>query len=339
MTKSSTDLPSVKTSLIEVTDKLSNPPCRIFFKNEYLQPSGSFKLRGIGYMLEQKIKEAKKLNKSKVIVFSSSGGNAGLAAAYAAKYYNVECTVVLPTVSTQLTINKLNELGANVIVHGDHWGEADEYLREIVMKSIDEKNDYPVYCHPFDDDLIWKGHSKIVTEIIEENQLPNLDNVKGIVCSAGGGGMYNGLVEGLKSLKENDIPILVMETLQAPTFHETIEQNKLITLKSLKTLASSLGSPYLSSKAFENYKSHPTYLGLIDDLDALKGTIDLYDKFDILTEPACGASISTVFDKKDLLIKNFKNLKKDDIIIIIVCGGSSANEGTLDFYRKLIKDQ
>ncbi|KAI5952616.1 hypothetical protein KGF54_003483 [Candida jiufengensis] len=336
MTTATTNLPSVKTTLVEVTDKLSNPPCRIFFKNEYLQPSGSFKLRGIGYMLQKKIEEAKKLGKSKVIVFSSSGGNAGLAAAYAAKYYNVECTVVLPKTSTDIVIEKLKKLGANVIVHGDHWGEADKYLTEVVMKSINE-DELPVYCHPFEHELIWKGHSKIIDEIIEEGQLPNLNNVKGIVCSAGGGGLYNGIVEGLKNQKQ-DIPVLVIETEQAPTFHETVKQDKSITLSSIKTLASSLGSPYLSPKAFENYKNHPTKLGLIDDLDALKGSIDLYDKFGIITEPACGASVSTIFDKQELLIENFKNLQKDDIIIIIVCGGSSANEETLEFYRKLIKD-
>lgn len=105
------NLPSVKTSFVEATNQLNNPPCRIFFKNELEQPSGSFKLRGIGNLVATRIQEAEELGKNKIIVFSSSGGNAGLAAAYAAKYYKVECTVVLPEVTKPEVVDKLRGLG------------------------------------------------------------------------------------------------------------------------------------------------------------------------------------------------------------------------------------
>ncbi|KAI5957435.1 hypothetical protein CANMA_004439 [Candida margitis] len=325
------NLPSVKTSFIEVTDQLTEPPCRIFFKNELEQPSGSFKLRGIGYQVATKIQEAKDLGKDKVIVFSSSGGNAGLAAAYAARHYNVECTVVLPQATKPEVLDKLHGLGANAILHGVHWGEADAYLREVVIKSIKD-GEYGIYCHPFDEPVVWRGHSQIVNEILEENQLPSFDNVKGIVCSVGGGGLYNGIVEGARPYK---IPVLAMETAQAPTFNETVKANKLIHLETVKTIASSLGAPYLSAKSFENYKSHPTYLGLVDDLDAVQGTLDLYDTFNYLVEPACGASVATVFRKKELL-RQFGDLTSDDIVIIIVCGGSGINEEIIKSYRQLV---
>ncbi|CAD1811326.1 Pyridoxal-phosphate dependent enzyme family protein [Candida parapsilosis] len=325
------NLPSVKTSFVEATNQLNNPPCRIFFKNELEQPSGSFKLRGIGNLVATRIQEAEELGKNKIIVFSSSGGNAGLAAAYAAKYYKVECTVVLPEVTKPEVVDKLKGLGANAILHGAHWGEADTYLREVVIKRIKD-DEYAVYCHPFDDPVVWKGHAQIVNEILEEQQLPNFDKVKGIVCSVGGGGLYNGIVEGARSY---GIPVLAMETAQAPTFHETVEADKITHLKTVKTIASSLGSPYLSAKSFENYKSHPTHLGLIDDLDAVQGSIDLFEKFNYLVEPACGASVATVF-KKQALLQKFGDLKPDDIIIIVVCGGAGVNEKIIERYRKLV---
>ncbi|CCG23639.1 Cha1 protein [Candida orthopsilosis Co 90-125] len=328
------NLPSVKTSFVEATNQLDNPPCRIFFKNELEQPSGSFKLRGIGYLVATRIQEAKELGKNKIIVFSSSGGNAGLAAAFAARYYDVKCTVVLPEATKRGVVEKLGGLGAKTILHGAHWGEADAYLRDVVIKSIKD-DEYAVYCHPFDDPVVWKGHSQIINEILEEQQLLNFDKVKGVVCSVGGGGLYNGIVEGVRPY---GIPVLAMETAQAPTFNETIKADKIIHLKTVKTIASSLGSPYLAANSFENYKTHPTYLGLVDDLDAVQGTIDLYDRFNYIVEPACGASVATVFRKKDLLLK-FGNLKPDDIVIIIVCGGAGINEEIMESYRELTSSQ
>ncbi|KAI5949232.1 CHA1 [Candida theae] len=324
-------LPSIKTSFVEVTSKLDNPPCRIFFKNELEQPSGSFKLRGIGYLVATKVQEARELGKQKIVVFSSSGGNAGLAAAYAARFYEAECTVVLPKATKPGVVDKLSALGARTVLHGAHWGEADAHLREVVIKSVRD-DEYPVYCHPFDDRVIWEGHAEIINEIVKEQQLPNFEKVKGIVCSVGGGGLYNGVVE---AVRPYSVPVLAMETAQAPTFHEAVKANKVVHLETVNTIASSLGSPYLSCRSFENYKSHPTHLGLIDDLDAVQGAIDLFDKFDYMVEPACGASVATVFRKRDLL-KKFGDLKPDDIVIIIVCGGAGINEDIIESYRELI---
>ncbi|CAL1198829.1 unnamed protein product [Candida parapsilosis] len=69
-----------------------------------------FQATGIGNLVATRIQEAEELGK-KIIVFSSSGGNAGLAAAYAAKYYKVECTVVLPEVTKPEVVDKLKGLG------------------------------------------------------------------------------------------------------------------------------------------------------------------------------------------------------------------------------------
>lgn len=326
--------PSITTTFVEVTDKLpTKPPCRVFFKNEYEQPSGSFKLRGMGHLVGQSIDVARKLGKSNVAVFSSSGGNAGLAAAYASQFFGVSCTVVLPESSKPTVIEKLKSLGADVIIHGKHWGEADNYLTDFVIKNLD-KTVYPVYCHPFDDPLLWEGHSKIITEIIDQKQLPNFDKVKGVICSVGGGGLYNGIVEGLENHK--DIPVLAIETKQAATFHEAVKEGKVVHLQKVQTLATSLASPYLSSKALANYIERPTVLAEIDDLDAVKGVVDVYDHFGYMVEPACGASVASVMHRQDLLNK-FGTLSPDDIIIVVICGGSAINKYIIDEYRSLLE--
>lgn len=329
--------PSIKTSLIEITDKLPNKsPCRVFIKSEYEQPSGSFKLRGMGHLMAKSIERAHELNKTNVETFASSGGNAGLAAAYASRHYNLPCTVVLPTTANSGVIKQLEEMGAKVQVHGSHWGEADSYLRKTVMKSVDASV-YPLYCPPFDDPLLWEGHGTMIDEIINENQLSaeECGKIKGVVCSVGGGGLYNGIVTGLQRNSQfKDVPILAVETFQTPTFSEALKAGKVVTLGTIKTLVTCLASPFISAQSLANYNIHETHVQMIDDLDAVKGSIDLYDHFGILVEPACGATISMAFDNSKYL-KCFGDLSEEDIILFVGCGGAAISENLLNEYRKL----
>ena len=95
--------------------------CDVFFKMDCAQPPGSFKLRGIGAT----VKEAVEQGADGVV--SSSGGNAGLATAHAARAFGIACTVVLPTTTPDAVRRKLeDEYGAEVIVEGAVWDEANE---------------------------------------------------------------------------------------------------------------------------------------------------------------------------------------------------------------------
>lgn len=330
--------PSIKTTLTEANEKLPNKSrCRIVFKNEYQQPSGSFKLRGMGHLIAVSIDKARELKMDKIQIFSSSGGNAGLAAAFASHYYNLPCTVVLPVVSKPIVIENLRKLGAEVVVFGNHWGEADAHLRDDIIANL-PPSVYPVYCHPFDNLLLWDGHGKMIDEIVTEKQLSQseLTKVKGIVCSAGGGGLYNGIVTGLqRNPTLSNVPVLVVETAQAPTFSTSVKAGKVIKLDSVNTIATTLASPYISEKSLLNYNSHATRVQVIDDLEAVKGTIDYYDHFGTLVEPACGATMCMAFENLKLL-EYFGDLAEDDIIIFIVCGGSGISTDTIHEYRKLI---
>lgn len=324
--------PSISSTFTEVTKRLGTN-FRVFFKNELEQPSGSFKLRGLGYLIGQSLAKAKVMKKEGVQVFSSSGGNAGLAAAYAAQFYKVPCTVVLPIVSKQVVITKLESLGAKVIVEGRHWGEADAFLRETLILKLPESI-YPVYCHPFDDPIIWDGHAKFIDEVVELFSKEDLSHLKAVICSVGGGGLYNGVVEGLDRNGLKEVPVVAVETIQAPTFTEAVKAGKQVHLETVKTIATSLASPYISEKSLENYYNHKTILKTIDDIDAIQGTIDYYDKFHKLIEPACGAAIATVLKRLDLL--SDLQLKEDDIVVVVVCGGSAVSEEVIQEYRKML---
>ncbi|RCK66650.1 Catabolic L-serine/threonine dehydratase [Candida viswanathii] len=332
--------PYVQTSLTEVTDILPiKPPCRVFFKNELEQPSGSFKLRGIGHLVHKSIENAIANHPTKKIhVFASSGGNAGLAAAYLAYFYKVKCTVVLPVISKPVVQEKLRSYGAEIILFGNTINEADKHLKNL-MNSIDLDSIYPVYCHPFNNPLIWDGHSSLVDEVCSQLGPEELGSLKGMVCSVGGGGLYNGIYQGMKSNKVSG-DILLIETKQAPTLSESIEAGDVITLKSVNSMATSLACSYTTKQTLQYYHDNSVVqskLELIDDIDALRACVAFSKCCKKTVEPACGAALSVAYNKIDLLYKNFGHLQPSDIVVVVACGGSCATDQDLATFEQIIR--
>lgn len=322
--------PQVKTSLIDATEIVSSQypaKCQYFFKLESEQPSGSFKLRGIGHLINSEIKRAKELGFEKIRVFSSSGGNAGFAAAYASRHFGVSCTVVLPKLSKRpFVTQQLESFGAEVIIHGEHWGEANAFMIEYAKRD-ESTGEYPILCHPFDHPLIWEGHGNMVDEIFEQLGPQRAPKLKGIVCSVGGGGLYCGIVNGLQR-NGSKIPVLAVETKPAASFAKAVEANEVVVLKEVKTIATSLGAPYVTPQALKCYREYPTHVEVIEDQDAINGVVDYYKLFDRVTEPACGATLVCASSKAELLDK-FGELEKDDIVVFVVCGGTVYSENDI----------
>lgn len=328
--------PSINTTLVDVTGKYHGP-CRFLFKQELEQPSGSFKLRGMSKLVAFAIENARKEGKLNVHIYTSSGGNAGIAAAFASKYNNVPCTVVLPRTTKQTALDILQSLGANIAIHGAHWGEADTYLKKVVIKET-RPEILAIYCHPFDDVVLWDGHADIVDDLAIQLKQLEVDpvHVKGIVCSCGGGGLYNGIVTGLqRNSSLSKVPVLAVETDQTPAFAESVKAGHVVTLPKVETLATSLGAPYISAKSWELYQDHTTYVKTMDDLDAVQATVDYYDEFGSLVEPACGATLAVANKRQDLL-SVFGDLAPEDVIVFIVCGGSGVSKEALESYRVLL---
>ncbi|RKP31366.1 tryptophan synthase beta subunit-like PLP-dependent enzyme [Metschnikowia bicuspidata] len=333
--------PSVTTSLVDMTDVLQTAnelPCRVLFKNEYEQPSGSFKLRGIGHLVQTSIVQALSAGKTKMHVYASSGGNAGLAAAYAARFYGVGCTVVVPEIAKPFVIRKLREYAALVILHGQSINDADQHARALMDRH--DASVHTIYCHPFDNPLIWQGHAQIMTEVFE--QLPELEHakVKGVVCSVGGGGLYNGLMTGLKS-HGSLADCLLVETLQAPTLTAAAKAGTVVRLGAVKSLATSLACSYVSPETLELFQDqsvNKSHLCTIDDIEAVRATVSYHNQFSRCVEPACGAALSMVYNRLDLLKRAMPHLTKDDIFVVVVCGGLCSDEATMEEYRGMLRE-
>ncbi|KAH0625441.1 hypothetical protein JD844_014958, partial [Phrynosoma platyrhinos] len=192
---------------------------KVYMKMENVQPTGSFKIRGIGYFCHQ-------VNAG--VPFTPllrlfTGGNAGLAATFAARKLGIPITVVVPKSTGEVTVKRLEEQGAEVEVFGQAWDEAN--LRAV---ELTKQAGY-VIIHPFDHPLVWKGHNSIVKELRD-----SLDAKPGaIVLSVGGGGLLAGVVSGLQEVGWLDVPIIAVETRGADSFNAAINAGRLVTLPAI----------------------------------------------------------------------------------------------------------
>jgi L-serine/L-threonine ammonia-lyase len=271
---------------------------RIFLKMDCFQPVGSFKIRGIGALCKQAVEEGK------TQLISSSGGNAGYAAAYSGRQLGVKVTVVVPETTGETARARIAAEDAEVIVHGSVWDEADALARELV-----EKYD-AAYIHPFDNPVVWSGHATMIDEVLQQCPKPDA-----VVVAVGGGGLMAGVVEGLQNNAWQDVHVLAVETEGAASLAASMQAGKLVSIDEITTIAKTLGARRVTPKAFEWTQKHPVQSVVVTDMDAVKACLNFADDLRVVVEPACGAALSLLYD-------NSRYLDNYDSVLMIVCGGA-----------------
>ncbi|PCH67207.1 MAG: serine dehydratase [Bacteroidetes bacterium] len=293
------------------SNNISSPS--VWLKMENLQPTGSFKIRGIGRLCE----DAKVQGITQFV--SSSGGNAGYAAAYAGRKLEVKTKVFVPNSTPEDIMERIRKLGAVVEVAGSVWDETDKVALEYA-KEVDG-----LYISPFDHPLIWEGNGTIIGEIANV-----LDKPDAIVLSVGGGGLMCGVLQGLNNNNWEDVPVIAVETEGTASLSSSIKEKKLVTLNEISGVAMSLGAKTVSQKAFDWTQDHQIIPVVVSDKEAIQACVDFKDKYDYFVEPACGASLS-IIDKQIPQLEKIKN------IVIIVCGGIGADEEKLNSWKKMFE--
>ena len=241
----------IETPLIvsDILSDLVNKDIRL--KLDALQPSGSFKIRGIGFACEYFARrEAKSF-------LSSSGGNAGMAVAYAGKKLGIPVKVIVPETTSARSISLLKKDNAEVIVYGSSWLEANELAQSLFF-------DETAFIHPFDDELLWSGHSTIIDEVRASDFKPDL-----IILSVGGAGLLAGVIKGLLNNKWEDTPIMAVETFGAASLNNSLKKGETVELDKISSLATSLGAKKVSEGAFKLAFTHNVKSVLTSDLDTL----------------------------------------------------------------------
>ncbi|MFK3781597.1 pyridoxal-phosphate dependent enzyme [Agrobacterium sp. NPDC089420] len=288
----------------------------IWLKFDALQPSGSFKIRGIGFACEHHLKCGKKR------FVSSSGGNAGLAVAYAARCLGVPATVVVPTSTSERAKDLLVQEGAKVIVQGNVWSEANEHALTLVSEDA-------AFIHPFDDPLLWKGHSTLIDEVVRDNV-----DFDCVVLSVGGGGLLSGVVEGLRQNGRMDVPVVAVETRGTDSLAQSLIAGENTTLPAITSIASSLGASRVSDHAFRLARSYPVYSHVVSDWDAVNACKRFLNDHRVLVEPACGASLALAYNaQRSRALQDFR------APLIIVCGGVTATADQINRWLEELAPQ
>lgn len=296
----------IETPLVESRPLGRAAGCRVWLKLEPLQPSGSFKLRGIGLACETY--HARGVRR----FVSSSGGNAGLAVAYAGRKLAVPVTVVVPETTSARAMELLRLDGAEVIVHGASWQEANEVALSLV--GADD-----AFIHPFDDPLVWQGHSTLIDEIRSTGLKPDA-----VVLSVGGGGLLCGIAEGLQRSGWNDVSIIAVETEGAASFHAALAAGAPVELDRITSVATSLGARRVCERSVQWSREHPIRSVLVGDRSSLAACERFLADHRILVEPACGASLAVPYERAS-------DMAGYDDVLVIVCGGVTA---TIDQIRR-----
>ncbi|KAK9239090.1 tryptophan synthase beta subunit-like PLP-dependent enzyme [Lipomyces kononenkoae] len=332
--------PYIRTPLVYSRSLSKITGSTVLLKLEVLQPSGSFKSRGVGHLVFQALLESPQGIKPHI--YSSSGGNAGCAAALAAKTYGCPCTVVVPSTVAPHMVRRLSDTyGANVISHGSMWSEADARVRQMVNEH---RGSPAKYCPPFDDPLIWEGNSTMIDEIMEQLTEAGYDKskLKTISCSVGGGGLFCGLVAGLKrhypSSGEQPV-ITAAETYGAESLNASLKAGELVTLPAITSIASSLGADRVASEAFDAAMTYPTMSVVVSDAQAVGSCLKILDEHRLFVEPACGAALAPWYYSEKYDLRTKLNLEDDSISVIVVCGGSTLTLDSILHYRNMFKDE
>lgn len=271
----------------------------IWLKMEALQPPGSFKIRGMGHACAEYVKRGARR------FVSSSGGNAGLAVAYAGRAMGIPVTVVVPQ-TTSLRAQELLRLeDAEVIVHGASWQEANELALSLVGAS-------DAFLHPFDDPLLWQGHATVIDEVARAGLKPDA-----VVLSVGGGGLLSGVAEGLHRNGWGQIPIIAVETEGAASFHAAAKAGQAVQLDQITSIATSLGAKRVCEQAVKWSQEHPIHSVLVTDKSAVGACESFLADHRVLVEPACGASLALAYDKAPAL-------DAFETVLVVVCGGATA---------------
>ncbi|XP_027528772.1 serine dehydratase-like [Neopelma chrysocephalum] len=287
---------------------------KVFMKLENVQPTGSFKIRGIGHLCQEAAKKGCRQ------FVCSSGGNAGVAAAYAAKKLGLPITVVIPSTSGPIPKRKLEELGATVEVYGKVFDDANKRAQELL------KTEGYVSIHPFDDPLVWQGHASLVWELKDSLET----KPDAIVLSVGGGGLLAGVVEGLHQVGWQDIPIIAAETHGTHSFHEALKAGRLVTLPEITSVAKCLGAKTVAARALECAQECQIISQVVEDREAVGAVEQFLDDERMLVQPACGAALATLYTGRLQRLQREGKLRTPlGSVVVVVCGGGNINTAHL----------
>ena len=164
-------------------------------------------------------------------------------------------------------------------------------------------------------------------------QMPSGDAPDVIICSVGGGGLLNGICQAMDTLNMTTPTILAVETAGAESLAASLSANKVITMPTITSKATSLGCARVTDKTYEYSQRRTVRSVVLPDGVAAMGCWRLADDERMMVELACGVNVALCYDGR--LEKALgRPVKPDDKVVIVLCGGSNVTSGMLCEWRQ-----
>ena len=277
----------------------------LWLKCEFLQHTGVFKARG-AFNRQLAALERGELDPA-VGVVAASGGNAGLANAYAAAALGVPATVFVPENAPRVKVERLLAYNATVRQVGAEYVEAYEAAQEYVAQSG------ALFCHAYDQPEIAAGAGTIAEEILRDE--PGIDT---IVVAVGGGGLYAGLAASASGRAK----IVAVEPVTIPTLHAALEAGRPVDVSVSGIAADSLGARRVGEIAFSMASKEPPVSVLVDDEAIIAARTLLWSEYRIPAEYGAATAFAA-------LTAGAYVPREDERVAVIICGANT-DPSTLD---------
>ncbi len=268
---------------------------RVYLKPENMQRTGAYKVRGAYYKISTMSPEEREKG-----LITASAGNHAQGVAYASQRYGVKATIVMPTTTPLIKVERTKNYGAEVVLWGDVYDEACAKAYELA-----EEHGY-TFVHPFDDPAVATGQGTIAMEIVKE--LPLVDY---ILVPVGGGGLATG-VSTLAKLLNPNIKVIGVEPAGANCLQVSLEKGEVTTLPGVTTIADGTAVKTPGSNIFSYLQKNLDGVITVEDDELIVAFLDMVENHKMIVE---NSGLLTVAALKHLNVKNKK-------IVSILSGGN-----------------
>ena len=268
---------------------------KVYLKPENMQFTGAYKVRGAYYKISTLTEEERQRG-----LITASAGNHAQGVAYAAKRYGAKATIVMPTTTPLIKVNRTKSYGAEVVLYGDVYDEACAKAYELA-----EEHGY-TFIHPFDDPAVATGQGTIAMEIFQELPL-----VEYVLVPIGGGGLATG-VSTLAKLLNPKIKVIGVEPAGANCMQESLKTGEVVTLPQVNTIADGTAVKTPGSKIFPYIQENLDDIITVHDDELIVAFLDMVENHKMIVE---NSGLLTVAALKHLSVK-------DKRVVSILSGGN-----------------
>ena len=240
---------------------------KVYLKPENMQTTGAYKVRGAYYKMSTLTPE----ERAKGII-TASAGNHAQGIALAAQKYGCKATIVMPTVTPLIKVDRSKSYGAEVVLYGDVYDDA-------CKKAIEMAEEFGyTFIHPFDDIDVATGQGTITMEIIQE--LPTVDY---ILAPVGGGGLISGVATLAKMLNPK-IKVVGVEPIEAASMTASLAAGQVVEIPSANTIADGTMVKTVGKDIFKYVQENVDEMLTVEDDELIGVFLDMVENHKMIVE-------------------------------------------------------